>query len=170
MVPASVPATHDQAKHGFSLQEVSSLMGKRVFKEEIQMKLASCRELQGWAGKEPYLVSRCLSWDLSSQEGQETRENTGSSRWLQPGCEKRDASGGAMKLTGWAGVGVGRLRRLGSAQSGRGSKEGDGVIQSSILSRLERSQMKSFKEADPSVCADRQICLQENRMTLNEQK
>ena len=48
-------------------------------------------------------------------------------------------------------MGVGRLRRLGSAQSGRGSKEGDGVIQSSILSRLERSQTKSFKEADPSV-------------------
>lgn len=75
-----------------------------------------------------------------------------------------------MKLTGWAGVGVGRLRRLGSVQSGRGSKEGDGVIQSSILSRFERSQMKSFKEADPSVCADHQICLQENRMTLNKQK
>ena len=67
-------------------------------------------------------------------------------------------------------MGVGRLRRLGSAQSGRGSKEGDGVIQSSILSRLERSQTISFKEADPSECADRQICLQENQMTLNEQK
>ena len=170
MVPGSVPATHDQAKHGVSLQEVSSLMGKTVFKEEIEMKLASCRELQGWAAKEPYLVSRCLSWDLSLQEGQETRENTGSSRWLQPDCEKWDASGGAMKLTGWARVGVGRLRRLSSMQSGRGSKQGDGIIQNSILSRFERSQMKSFKEADPSVCADCQIFLQENRMTLNEQK
>lgn len=75
-----------------------------------------------------------------------------------------------MKLTGWAGVGVGRLRRLSSMQSGRASKQGDGIIQNSILSRFERSQMKSFKEADPSVCADCQIRLQENWMTLNEQK
>ena len=55
-------------------------------------------------------------------------------------------------------------------QSGRAPKQGDGIIQNSILSRFERSQMKSFKEADPSVCADCQICLQENWMTLNEQK